>query len=118
MPNMKKITVFVMFVLVLAQIAGVAHAMTESFHADHAKLSVVSIEGGAKSILDEGSSSPLSEQTNGCQCSCHGHCHSHIFISGKSFDTATVQGVMPFPSDNQVLNGLVHGPDSPPPNIL
>ncbi|MDE0724834.1 MAG: hypothetical protein OSB62_09090 [Alphaproteobacteria bacterium] len=109
-----------MFVLVLAQVAGVAHAMTESFHADHqTKLSVVSIESGVKkTVVDEGSSSPLSEQTNDCQYSCHGHCHSHIFISGKSFDTAAVQEIMPFPSDNQVLNGLVHGPDSPPPNIL
>ena len=71
MPSMKKITTFVMFVLILAQVAGIAHAMAESFHVDHqTKLSVVSIESGAKSILGEGSSSTLSEQANDCQYSC------------------------------------------------
>lgn len=116
MANMKKITGLIIFVLMLAQVASASHAVTESFHADHTKISVAVTEDGANIVLDKSGDSSFSEHNENCQVNCHGHCH--MFISGKPFDMAAVQDVMSFPFYNQLFNGLVRGPDSPPPNIL
>ena len=114
MPNMKKIMAFVMFVLMLAQVAGVAHAFADSFHAS--KVHDVSISAEPSASGNKADTSDYPSEHKNCSQNCHGH--SHFYINTQVLKVPVAQKEILPSNKHQMFTGLIHGPDSPPPNIL
>ena len=110
---MKKITAFVMFVLVLAQVAGAAHALADSFHASEGHNVTINAEFSAPENTAD--ISGYSFEHKNCSQNCH--CHSHFYMNTQILKSPVVQKEALLNNEYQMFTGLLHGPDSPPPNF-
>ncbi len=100
-----------MFVVVLAQVATAAHTVTD-FHTEGIlSASTLTELGVTENINDNAGSS----QHKSCAQSCHGH--SHFYMSDQLSKSSVIQKEHVLNNKKQLSIGLVHGPDSPPPDI-
>jgi hypothetical protein len=121
MGAMKKMTALFVCVLMLAQAAGVVYAGTGSFDESQVQQEGRTIAGvdvpALGSVADEALASSSDVQQS-YQHSCHGHCHIHMSVTVQPLEAASPQRDVSSPDYYQRITGLVHGPDSPPPNSL
>lgn len=113
---MKKITAFVMFVLILAQAVGIAHAFADSSHHSYGHDNTASVVDST--VTAEQSTSPAWEHGNdNCQHSCQS-CHFHMVApsSNSSAMSSTQSGL------NVIYDTLLHDTlaflDTPPPKLV
>lgn len=99
----------------LVQMAGIAHAVTDSFHEEHIQESI--FLGNNEATLEDKETTTYSEHAQNCHHSCHAHCHSHLYMNYNSSDFSFSAKEMYIRNQNELFTGLVHGPDSPPPNF-
>jgi hypothetical protein len=100
-----------MFVLIVAQAAGVAHATADVFHQNHLQEIQVT---SADDAPDLGAWGGVSDEGGSCQ---HGCYHTHLFMGFQPLDFYTNQRVSFFSNTSHTVDGLLHGPDAPPPNF-
>ena len=107
--EMKKITPFIMLVLMLAYTANTAHAFADSFHSltagNHVSIEALSLDNDI----------PIAPEHDDCSSSCH--VHLHLYSNAQSIHHNYMIVTRFASSGARLFTDLSHKPDSPPPDF-
>ncbi len=110
---MKKITTFIITVLILLQGVSFAHALVDSITCEGSVISNNDENIVAVNSIDN--TNDYVSEDKSCLESCHGH--AHFYINNHFIKQPHLQKLSMINMLDELFTGIVNKPNSPPPNF-